>query len=495
MANIGHFVDRNADVRAAGLASFRAPEHIQDCFTFRHPEEQAEALIRAECQRLLVKPSGPRTPIIPSTSVGDLLSTELQKSRFMAFKEKFSEDMYFKKAKLGKIAPAHSKPDTVTNESRSFGRPSSKPEPLYEIIMPAKPAEQVNREFGEFHEQRIISHNHYWPSEKINRKYEKHFDPQHTFGQRTTFDGIGLMVQRCLKPNQGDDHHVVIVRKPQMDFIDRTYGPLGLKYKSKYPYDVPDMMHGLRRQTPKCDVKMLLENTAPHTNNDKLVNAFSHLNTLRQALQRRPNFHMFDLLSLLEKTDKERTGYLPLERIIDIMHKLHIRVDSQQLRTALGHFQLLRDEGCATERVGYEEFCRLISIQVPLPATGNVSKLPENSYNQETTYRLLCADLKKTPNTDRIARKHNLTPEQQDAVNTHVQELIYPDFSMKSGLGPSDFKRLRSKEQLETIFKDIVSKEEFECIWAQLLVDYAEQQEMFSVVQFKARIVIDEELD
>ncbi|XP_022232177.2 uncharacterized protein LOC111080702 [Drosophila obscura] len=491
MANIGHFIDRNADMRAAGLSSIRNTgadtERVQDCFVFGHPEEKAEAMIRDECRRLLVKPTGPRTPIIPCITVGDLLSTELKKSRFMAFKEKFSEDMYFRKPKLGEITPAHSKPDSVTNESRIFGRSSSIPEPLYDIIMPPKRAEQVNREFGDFHQQRIISHNHYFPSEKINRKYEKPFDPLSTFGQQTAFDGIGLMVKRCLKQDDGDDHHVVIVRKPQMNFIDRTYGPLGLKYK-KYPYDVPDMMHGLRRETAKCDVKMLLENTTPHTSNEKLVNAFTHLNILRQSLHKRPNFHMFDLISLLEKTDKERTGYLPLALIIDIMHKLHIRVDAQKMRTAVGHFRMLIDEGCATERISYEEFCRLISIQVPLPATGNISTMPENNYNKDTTYRLLCADLKKTPNKGRVERKHKLTPEQQDAENTHVQELIYPDLAILSGLGPSDFKRLRPKDQLETIFKDIVSKDEFERIWLQLMADHADQQELFSVVQFKALV-------
>ncbi|EDW29401.1 GL22816 [Drosophila persimilis] len=489
MANIGHFIDRNADIRAAGLSSLRTTEanreSIKDCFVFSHMEEKAEHMLRAECKHLKIHSKSRRTPIVPCNTVGDLLSTELQKTRFMAFKEKFSEDMYFKKPKLGDITPAHSKPDSVTNESRTFGRPSTFPEPLYDIILPPKPAEQVNREFGEFHQKRIISHNHYFPSEQINRKYEKPFDRHNTFGQQTKFNGIGLMVKRCLKQNGADDPHMVIVRKPQMDFIDRTYGPLGLKYK-KYPYDVPNMMHGLRRLTPKCDVKMLLENTTPSTSTEKLVNAFTHLNILRQDLQKRIDFKMFDLISLLEKSDKESTGYLPLDRIIEIMHKLHIRVDARKIRIALKHYRMLLDEGCATERISYQEFCRLISIQVPLPSTGNISVMPENNYNKDTTYRLLCADLKKTPDKGRVERKHQLTPEQQDAQNTHVEELINPDQAMLSGLGPSDFMRLRSKEQLQTIFKEVVSKDEFERICAQLMANHEDQKDMFSILQFKA---------
>jgi len=138
-----------------------------------HPEEVAEQLIRAECKRLRLKSAGqlwPESPCLPGISVPDLLSIEKSKSRFTVFKEKFSEDMYLKQAKLAEAKPTHSKPDSVTNWSRTFGRETKAKERLYDLVLPPKKAEQVNQEYGEFHDKYVVSHNHYFPSEQINRK-------------------------------------------------------------------------------------------------------------------------------------------------------------------------------------------------------------------------------------------------------------------------------------------------------------------------------------
>lgn len=90
----------------------------------------------------------------------------------MSFKEKFYEEMYFKKTTLGGVKKTYSKPEDVTNISQTFGSPSSQSqnECLYDVILPAKSAEQVNKEYEAFHDKYIISHNHYFPSEQVNRR-------------------------------------------------------------------------------------------------------------------------------------------------------------------------------------------------------------------------------------------------------------------------------------------------------------------------------------
>lgn len=174
MANIGRFIDRNADIRTAGVGS--RPDYTNttgNCMTIMHPEEVAEGWIRDECKRLKVKSAGkrcPRSPCLPIESVGELLDFERSKSRFTVFKEKFSEEMFLKQAKLAEVKPTFSKPDSVTNLSRTFGRETRCKETLYEVVMPPKTAEQINREYGTFHDKHIISHNHYFPSEQVNRK-------------------------------------------------------------------------------------------------------------------------------------------------------------------------------------------------------------------------------------------------------------------------------------------------------------------------------------
>jgi len=103
---------------------------------------------------------------------------------------------------------------------------------------------------------------------------------------------------------------------------------------------------------------------------------------------------MHELKSLLERSDKDKTGYLSLIQIMEILACFHIRLDFEKIRVALSHFQMIRDEGCATERVNYVDFFRLLSINEPLPKTGSMSNVSD-SCSMETTYRLLCDDRNK----------------------------------------------------------------------------------------------------
>jgi len=72
--------------------------------------------------------------------------------------------------------------------------------------------------------------------------------------------------------------------------------------------------------------------------------------------------------------------------------------------------------------------------------------------------------------------------------DTRVGDVINPEFSTLCGLWPSDFKALRSKDEIERIFKDIVSKEDFQTIWLSLMDEQKDQNEMASVAQFRAQM-------
>lgn len=172
--NIGRFKDRNADIRAAGVRSAVDDENsASKCMTISHIEEVADHLIRTDCRRKQLRNAGllwRESPCLPTVSVPELMAIEKSKSRFTVFKEKFSEEMYLKQAKLGEVKPTGSKPDNVTNLSCTFGRETRSKERLYDMVLPPKPAEQVNREFAKFHDKYVISHNHYFPSEQVNRK-------------------------------------------------------------------------------------------------------------------------------------------------------------------------------------------------------------------------------------------------------------------------------------------------------------------------------------
>ncbi|KAH8260946.1 hypothetical protein KR044_001072 [Drosophila immigrans] len=484
MANIGRYKDRNADMRAAGVSSAMDSENTTgNCMAILHPEEVAEQLIRGECKRLKLKNAGqlwPQTPCLPGVTVPELMAIETSKSRFTVFKEKFSEDMYQKQAKLAEAKPTGSKPDSVTNWNRTFGRETRAKERLYDLVLPPKKPEQVNQEYGAFHDKYIISHNHYFPSEQINRKYAQPFDRQDTFGEGTRGDTSGQSAKRCMQQCSG---HVIIISKEQMDFIDRTYSRLGKKFK-KYPVAVPQYMtYGTPTHVPDCDCKMLVEDIAPCKRDKQLVDALGHLNMWRHKLQKRADFQMFDLISQLEHSDKKQTRHLPAQKIFEVMHKMHLYIDVHKMRITLSLFHLLIDEGCATERVNYDDFCRLINIQHSLPTMGNIFTMPANIYNKDTTYRTLCSDLSKEP--VKAPPMRQLRPKQLDDDSTHVKDLLSPDISTLYGLAPSDFQLRRPRDQLEKIFKDIVSTEDFETIWQQLTQSNKEQNGHVSVQQFR----------
>ncbi|XP_016983441.2 EF-hand domain-containing family member B [Drosophila rhopaloa] len=487
MANVGRYIERNPDMRAAGLTSFEKSGGelygSKECFMIVNLEEEAENRIRALCRLHKAKPYGKRTPKIPTDKMGDIFSNQ-DKGLFAEFQEKFRENMFFKKPLLGQATESNSKPDSVTNLSRTFGQASDPEESLYSVVMPPKSAEQVNREYGEFHDKHIISHNHYFPSEQINRRYSSHFNRLNTFGMPFYVDHTGIKVKRCL--HEGEEH-LIIVKKPQMDLDDRTKGPLGKKYKW-YPYQIPENMTFGRTMPREADMRSLLENTSPSILSEKLASAISHLNMLRKMLQERDDFNMNQVIVALEKKDKEGNRQLPLTEIIHVMRKLNIPADAEKIRTAVSHFRLIVDEGCCSERVKYEDLCHLLSILKSLPMIGSISPMPKAIYNQDTAYRQLCADLlKKPPEGPNFIHTHK-SPVQKDLDDTHVKDVLNPDLPTLCGLWPSDFNVMRCRDEIERIFQSIVSKDDFERIWFSLTAEQKDQNEMASVAQFRAEM-------
>ncbi|XP_039488340.1 EF-hand domain-containing family member B [Drosophila santomea] len=484
MANIGRYIERNPGMRAAGLASTVEFKGAKDCLFIVSSEEEAENRIMALCRRSRPKPAK-RTPKLPTNQMGDILNNQNQ-GLFAEFQNRFRENMFVKKPALGQPKEANSKPSYVTNLSHTFGKiadPNSI-DSLYSIVLPPKPAEQVNREYAEFHDKHIISHNHYFPAEQINRRYSQPFSRFNTFGLPASVDPSGIKVKRCLE--EGEEH-LKIVKKPQKDIDDRTKGPLGKKY-SWYPYQIPENMTFGRVLPRDTDVRSLLEYTSPSVKSENLASAVSHLNMLRKLLQERDDFNMNQVIVALGKKDKEGHRQLPLDEIIKVLHKLSIPADAEKIRNAMSHFRLFVDEGCCSEKVKYEELCDLLTILKSLPLIGSITPMPKVIYTQDTAYRQLCADLMKKPPEGPHFKQPHKTPIQQDMDDTRVGDVINPEISTLCGLWPSDFKALRSKDELERIFKDLVTHEGFQTIWLSLMDEQKDQSEMASVAQFRAQM-------
>lgn len=172
MSNCGKYVDRNPTLRAAGKC-FASKEKAEDALQIFSTEEAAENILLTKCRLSNKKVNNDVLPFqryIPEENIKELLSPELKKSRFVVFREKFAENMYFKKAELGKVFPLDSKPQNITNDNTTFGDSTMRSESLYDLILPRKSPDEVNRDYIRWHEKYIISHGHYLPSEQISRQ-------------------------------------------------------------------------------------------------------------------------------------------------------------------------------------------------------------------------------------------------------------------------------------------------------------------------------------
>lgn len=197
---------------------------------------------------------------------------------------------------------------------------------------------------------------------------------------------------------------------------------------------------------------------------------------------------MSNLLAALERLDPDGTGHLPLDRILDVLESDNVPVDALKFRHLISHYRMFVDECCATERVNYTSFCRLLSIREQLPAAACLrGNFASDSSRKDTAYRLLCADLKKTPNPD---RPKVLSPKGLEDVSTHMKDLITPELATVRGLAPTDFEDLRSKSQIQQIFRSLVAEEVFEVVWQQLMDQLPDQDQVASVNQFRDQMHI-----
>ncbi|XP_053958594.1 uncharacterized protein LOC128863457 [Anastrepha ludens] len=479
MSNCGKYVDRNPTLRAAGICT-KILETAEDALKRYSIDEAAESIMHTKCLQKYNAMRGdllPNQRFIPEENLKELLSPELQKSRFVVFREKFAENMYSKKAELGKALQVDSKPEYITNESTTFGEPTQRSEPLYNLMFPCKSPDEVNRDYVRWHEKYIISHGHYLPSEQIRRHYTKPFDRHNNFGQVYDVDFNGKYVKRAME--QCDS--LIVVSKAQKQYLERTLGHLGRSI-NRENHITPDMTFGAPSKPNECNVKALIELQDQCEGTSPLITAIGNLNKIRQSLFDRHTLHMQDLKLALEKSDIKKTGLLTWNQIYEILYREGVHLNPHKITPALRHFNLIENEGLPSECIKYEELWKLLHVQYPIPKIGNISKMPPNIYNKDTTYRLMCQDRTKPP-VEALPLKP-FDPEFADEPTT-VKDVISPDIPMHFGLTPSDFAKLRTKEELRRIFKRLINADEFDPLWEAAYNNLRRTNELISVVEIR----------
>ncbi|XP_075152357.1 uncharacterized protein LOC142226315 [Haematobia irritans] len=400
--------------------------------------EEAANILYANCRRNIQRSreqikGNCNSPYLPEENAKDIISPKILKSRFVEFSEQFLEDIFFKKPKLGQVLPLKAKPDTLTNENFTYGLKYPKSESAYELMFPHKTAKEVNHEYTNGHEKYIISHNHYFPSEKIKRYYNDQFNPNATFGQLNRVDTSGRTVRECLQ--QSD----------QLCSLGKTQP---LKYhpnKGNIPQKKPvtNITNPLKAQEYS------------------LSESVGHIHKLRRKLFSRSDIDISDLKSLLQKLDKSSTGFIIMDNVFEVLRSLSIKTNQQMMRNALIHFAILRDTGESNERVNINSFCQILNIRHPMPRSP--MEVSPKYHIEDTTYRLFCSDRDHKP----VSNYHCLDANEKvssDHDVIHVVDCISPSIPTQYALHPHDFELLRSKDEMQKIFNRLLGAK-FDEIW------------------------------
>ncbi|KAM7353989.1 uncharacterized protein ACRADG_005860 isoform 1-T2 [Cochliomyia hominivorax] len=462
MSNKGKYIDRNPELRTAGKV-FPLQETVGDSLKIYSFEEVAFNIINSKCRKQIndLKQSANLgySQFLPNDTLKDLLCPELKKTRFVAFREKFAEDMFFKKPELGLVYPTQSKPDKFTNENFTYGLKNPECEELYKLVLPQKSVEEVKRDSFKWHDKYLISHKDFWPGERIKRNYNEHFDPQAIYGKGNNVDQSGERVKRCL---QQCDRQVVI-NKVQKNFLRRTAGELGQKI-NRYNLNLhPDQTFGIRMQNPLImNVRYLMENVKSDPEKSKIIEALCYVNKLRRDLYNRRNFDIYDLKLLLNKYDTDQTGFISFPKIMNALRSLQVYVNEKKIRLVVRELEILQNENQVAELVNIEKFWKMLHKQYPLPKTSLIPDLPDMEDYKQTTYRLLCSDREKSLRPQKSTIK---TLKQIDDDQCRAKDLIAPDIPLHYGLAPSDFVILRPKQELQRIFKRLLNAEDFDKLW------------------------------
>uniref|UniRef100_A0A1A9WEY7 EF-hand domain-containing protein n=1 Tax=Glossina brevipalpis TaxID=37001 RepID=A0A1A9WEY7_9MUSC len=323
MAYKGKYIDRSPNIRAGGKVI--VPDaFVADSMKFYSHEEMGACIMRNKNCNDVVKEKmrGENVaflPCAPDDSVKGILTPELSKTRWTSLREKFMEENSFKKHELGKAVPANSKPKEFTNENRTYGMKTLRSESIYDLIFPKKTVNEVNFEYMNFHDKYVISHNRYFPSEQVNRRYGKNFDKRSTFGAPYNVDISGRMVKKCLQHSTKEE----IIHQAHKKFLNRTRAQVGQRL-NRYELDIDlNTTLGKRYVMDACDARDLLEEIDPCVEVGTYT-AIAYVNMVRHSLFKRSDFQMQDLKTYFRLYDENNTGYLSMHDILQAMGDLQI---------------------------------------------------------------------------------------------------------------------------------------------------------------------------
>ncbi|OAD53657.1 EF-hand domain-containing family member B [Eufriesea mexicana] len=325
----------------------------------------------------------------------------------------------------------------------TFGKKLKSGETMAELLK-----EKIKK--NDIPEQKLLemykkSHNSYLPAEQINRHYKKPFDQNLCFGKSWNASVEGVRLKKLLTWINTDSN--TIVNSNLADFMKRSHPRIGEIKDLENIYMYTNMIHG---KVGKKEIfeKLNILSDCP-INNEVIVqqNYLKYINNLRQKLKKHvPEISFSDVYEDLLSFDKDYTSILSENQLFSILDKHKIHINQTFLIPLLDLLQIRKENG-----INYKELLKLLNWKYDFPTLPKIEKIPLECQYYNTTYNTTIGSI-NIINTTYIPTA-GISYKNLDKPTAY--SLILPNIFTRHGLSHTDLSKLRSKEEIKSIFEAI----------------------------------------
>ncbi|NXY03363.1 EFHB protein, partial [Pteruthius melanotis] len=294
-------------------------------------------------------------------TVASLISP-VAKSEFQEKMQDMKEAIYSSNrvAPLGRSHDQSSKlPEGLDIINTTFGIKVLKDLSAGEVVNPPKTFEEVDKEAREGHDLYVLSHEDYYVGERINRKYNSHFDKSFVYGIVTPHYEDGRNTAKTLNwVLDLDSKRAPHLVSKQSDDFKEKYQPLVGKALDPIAETMnvpPDHTFGLIIP-PVDDVHGLLHVRVPWEflqgkDRERVI-----LIAVRESLKK-ANYENFDvLLEALRHFDKNGDGIIHKDNLRKIFFQLNMNLDDELLDSLFDCCDLDKDG-----LINYRDFANFLN--------------------------------------------------------------------------------------------------------------------------------------
>ncbi|XP_075213791.1 EF-hand domain-containing family member B-like [Lycorma delicatula] len=381
------------------------------------------------------------------------------KSMFETLLEEFKEttyDSYWNK-RLGRTRDfCQGLPTIIDRENYCFGIKTTSGNNVGMLISPKKSDHQIISESEIGHELYIKSHNDYYPTEQIDRKYTSPpVNKNLVWGIRVPHDKRGIMVKNIMSTakqveigeieKRFKEKHTSVLGKPFTPDNNINLFPKGYRFGKTTcdKFNFEETMRSCPTSREKINIHEVLE----------IVNSLRVI-----LLKRSPPFPYRDLIAAFQLRDKSLSGFLDYKTVYDICTLFQIKLSESTFKQICERMKIVNESNL----INYNELVEIICPKYSFPKFSKIKDVPDEMLFYKSEYQdNYDSTIKAKGKKSKILKRYAL-----DGKN--IYEAMTPSIFTQNGLSYHDYFKVYSKENIKRIFKTIgieIPEDKFETIW------------------------------